>query len=163
MLFAGRPPWEQCLAPKCLSVPLFKMSQKLEGGSPEQKFARHVSQGVGKALLAIEIASPGRDCFAQAVFEKREPLVTLIKGPSAEPHTDKGGKSQLPGNSDSGSNNDNDADADLDKLVDAHMAKNPGMSRGRATEYTMRTPRGDAAYERERAMRLKKCAQLSSA
>jgi hypothetical protein len=61
----------------------YAMAQKLEGGTPEQKFARHVSQGVGKALLAIEIASPGRDCFAQAVFEKREPLVTFIKGPSA--------------------------------------------------------------------------------
>ena len=53
-----------------------------------------------------------------------------------------------------------DAQAEFDSLVAEHMAKNPGMSRGKATEKVMATS-GRDAYQRAKTERLRKAAALT--
>jgi hypothetical protein len=119
-------------------------AQRRDGESPQQAYARFVSEEFGRRLFAIHEASPGRDHWQQAAFEK-------FTKRSAAPHADGGdGKRHLPG----------DSEADLEKLVDEYVQTHPKISRATAYGQVLRTPAGKVAYNREKTARLKKAAQL---
>lgn len=120
-------------------------AQRRDGELRYQAYARYVSEvPAGMALFKIHQASPGRDAYAQAAFEK------FTKGPMA-PHAVRGdGKQHLAG----------DGIPDLEKLVDEFVQTHPNVSRPKAYEQMMRTSAGTKAYQREKMARLKKSAGL---
>ena len=119
-------------------------AQRRDGESSQQAYARFVSEGFGKRLLAIHQVSPGRDYWQQAAFEK-------FTKRSAAPHADGGGgKSHLPG----------DSEADLEKLVDEYVQNHPKINRATAYGHVLRTPAGKEAYNREKTARLRKSAAM---
>ena len=119
-------------------------AQRRDGELSQQAYARFVSEGFGKRLFAIHEASPGRDYWQQAAFEK-------FAKRSAAPHADCGdGKPHLPGA----------AEADLEKLVDEYVQTHPKISRTNAYAQVLRTPAGKEAYNREKTARLRKSAAM---